>query len=255
MITNTYSVDLDGVGPVDVTVSEYGEGRPFLLLHGGGGPDTVARFGDTLAAAEQVRVLVPIHPGFGGTPRPEGLHSVRGLAALYVALLDQLGLDDVTAIGNSIGGWIAAEIAILNSPRVSRAILIDAAGLEVPGHPVADFFSLTMDQVFELSFHNPAPFRVDPAMLPPTAQAIAAGNRAALSVYAGRAMTDPTLGGRLHDVTVPTLVIWGDSDRMVDPEYGRAFAAAIPKARFELLTGTGHMPQVETPGQLLEAIR
>jgi pimeloyl-ACP methyl ester carboxylesterase len=68
-------------------------------------------------------------------------------------------------------------------------------------------------------------------------------------------MTDPTLGGRLHDVVVPTLVVWGDSDRMVDPEYGRAFAAAIPKARFELLTGTGHMPQVETPGQLLEAIR
>jgi pimeloyl-ACP methyl ester carboxylesterase len=215
----------------------------------------VARFGDTLAAAEHVHVLVPIHPGFGGTSRPEALHSVRGLAALYVALLDQLGLDDVTVIGNSIGGWIAAEIAILNSPRVSRAILIDAAGLEVPGHPVADFFSLTLDQVFELSFHNPAPFRIDPATLSPTAQAIAAGNRAALAVYAGQAMTDPTLGGRLHDVVVPTLVVWGDSDRMVDPEYGRAFAAAIPKARFELLTGTGHMPQVETPGQLLEAIR
>ena len=255
MITNTYSVHLDGVGPLDVTVSEYGSGRPFLLLHGGGGPDTVARFGETLAADEQVRVLVPVHPGFGGTPRPETLHTVTGLAALYVALLDQLGLDDVTVIGNSIGGWIAAEIAIQNSPRVSRAILIDAAGLEVPGHPVADFFSLTMDQVFELSFHNPGPYRIDPATLPPAAQAIAAGNRAALSAYAGRAMTDPTLGGRLREVAVPTLVIWGDSDQMVDPEYGRAFAAAIPGARFELLKDTGHMPQVETPGQLLEAIR
>jgi pimeloyl-ACP methyl ester carboxylesterase len=255
MITSTYSVHLDRVGPVEVTVSEYGAGRPFLLLHGGGGPDTVARFGETLAAGEQVRVLVPIHPGFGGTPRPETLHTVRGLAALYVALLDQLGLDDVTVAGNSIGGWIAAEIAILNSPRVSRAVLIDAAGLEVPGHPVADFFSLTMDQVFELSFHNPGPYRIDPATLPPAAQAVAAGNRAALSAYAGRAMTDPTLGGRLREVAVPTLVIWGDSDQMVDPEYGRAFAAAIPRARFELLKDTGHMPQVETPGQLLEAIR
>ena len=257
MITNTYSVDLDGVGPVDVTVSEYGEGRPFLLLHGGGGPDTVARFGDTLAAAEHVRVLVPIHPGFGGTARPEALHSVRGLAALYVALLDQLGLDDVTVIGNSIGGWIAAEIAILNSPRVSRAILIDAAGLEVPGHPVADFFSLTLDQVFELSFHDPArSASTRPGRCLPAAQAIAAGNRAALAAYAGQAMTDPTLGGRLHDVAVPTLVVWGDNDRMVNPEYGRAFAAALPEARFELLTDTGHMlaEQVETPGQLLEAI-
>jgi pimeloyl-ACP methyl ester carboxylesterase len=255
MITSTYRVGLDGTGPVDVTVSEYGEGRPFLLLHGGGGPDTVVRFGETLAAAEHVRVLVPIHPGFGGTARPEALHSVRDLAALYVALLDQLGLGDVTVIGNSIGGWIAAEIAILNSPRISRAILIDAAGLEVPGHPVADFFSLTMDQVFELSFHNPGPYRIDPATLPPAAQAVAAGNRAALAAYAGTAMTDPSLGERLRGVAVPTLVVWGDSDRMVDPEYGRAFAAAIPAARFELLKDTGHMPQVETPGQLLEAIR
>ena len=214
MITSSYTVNLDGAGPVDVTVSESGEGLPFLLLHGGGGPDTVARFGETLAAAEHVRVLIPVHPGFGGTPRPEALHSVRGLAALYVALLDQLGLDDVTVIGNSIGGWIAAEIAILNSPRVSRAILIDAAGLEVPGHPVADFFSLTMDQVFELSFHNPAPFRIDPATLPPAAQAIAAGNRAALAVYAGPAMTDPTLGERLHAVAVPTLVVWGGTAKV-----------------------------------------
>jgi pimeloyl-ACP methyl ester carboxylesterase len=70
MITSTCSVNLDGIGPVDVTVSEYGEGRPFLLLHGGGGPDTVARFGDTLAATEHVRVLIPVHPGFGGTPGP-----------------------------------------------------------------------------------------------------------------------------------------------------------------------------------------
>jgi pimeloyl-ACP methyl ester carboxylesterase len=160
-------VNLDGVGPVDVRVSEYGEGRPFLLLHGGGGPDTVARFGDTLADAKDARVLIPTHPGFGGTLRPEALHSVRGLAALYVALLD--------------------------------------------------FFSLGMDQVFELSFHNPAPFRIDPATLSPAAQAIAAGNRAALAAYAGTAMTDPTLEGRLHDVAVPTLVVWGDSDRMVDP--------------------------------------
>jgi pimeloyl-ACP methyl ester carboxylesterase len=251
---STYSVKLDGIGPVDVTVDEQGEGRPVLLLHGGGGPDTVAGFGTLLAQAKPARVIGPVHPGFGGTPRPEALHTVGGLAALYVALLEQLGVDDVAVVGNSIGGWIAAEMAVLSSPLVSKVILVDAVGIEVPGHPVADFFSLTLDQVFQLSFFNPAPFRIDPSTLPPAAQAIAAGNRATLASYAGTAMTDPTLAGRLAAVRTPTLVLWGDSDQIVDPDFGRALAAAIPEARFQLLTDTGHMPQVETPDQALRAV-
>jgi pimeloyl-ACP methyl ester carboxylesterase len=252
--TAIYTVDLAGIGPVEVSVADYGSGQPFLLLHGGAGPQSVTGFAEKFAAARDVRVLVPTHPGFGGTPRPEALNSVGGLAALYDALLHQLALQDVTVIGNSIGGWITAEIALLKSPRVSGIVLIDAVGIEVPGHPVADFFSLTMDQVFQRSFHNPEPFRIDPATLPPAAQAIAAGNRAAISVYAGTAMTDPALAGRLATLETPTLVLWGDSDQIADADYGRAYAAAIPTARFQLLPDTGHSPQLETPGQVIDAI-
>ena len=254
MSTAIHTVDLAGVGPVDVTVADYGSGQPFLLLHGGAGPQSVTAFAEKFAAAHDVRVLVPTHPGFGGTPRPEALASIAGLAALYNTLLDQLGLQDVTVIGNSIGGWITAEIALLKSPRVSGIVLIDAVGIEVAGHPVADFFSLTMDQVFQLSFHNPEPFRIDPATLPPAAQAIAAGNRAAIGAYAGTAMTDPTLAARLGTLEIPTLVLWGDSDGIVDADYGRAYAAAIPMARFQLLTETGHQAQMETPDQVMHAI-
>ena len=171
-----------------------------------------------------------------------------------MALLGELGLEDVTVIGNSIGGWIAAEMALLASPRIRRAILVDAVGIVVPGHPVADFFALTMDQVFALSFHNPGPFRVDPATLPPAAQAIAAGNRVALAGYAGAAMSDPTLAGRLARLELPTLVLWGDSDQIADPDYGRAYAAAIPHAQFQLLRDTGHLPQLETPQLVINAI-
>jgi pimeloyl-ACP methyl ester carboxylesterase len=252
--TAIHTVDLTGIGSVEVTVADYGSGQPFLLLHGGAGPQSVTGFAEQFAAAHDVRVLVPTHPGFGGTPRPEALNSIGGLAALYNALLSQFGLQDVTVIGNSIGGWITAEIALLKSPRVSGIVLIDAVGIEVPGHPVADFFSLTMDQVFQLSFHNPGPFRIDPATLPPAAQAIAAGNRAAISVYAGTAMADPTLVDRLGSLEIPTLVLWGSSDRIVDADYGRAYAAAIPMARFQLLPDTGHSPQLETPDQVIHAI-
>jgi pimeloyl-ACP methyl ester carboxylesterase len=253
--TTSHSLAIDGISPVEVTVTERGEGQSFLLLHGGAGPQSVAAFADLLADAKQVRVITPIHPGFGGTPRPAKLSSVRGLATLYVALIDRLNLSAVTVIGNSIGGWIAAEIGLLGSPRVSRLVLVDAVGIDVPDHPIVDFFSLTPDQVTQLAYHDPAPFRFDPSSLPAAQQQIIAGNRAALAVYSGEpSMVEPTLRDRLSAITVPTLVLWGDSDRIVDPDYGSAFAKAIPTARFQLLTRTGHVPQIETPEQLLSAI-
>jgi pimeloyl-ACP methyl ester carboxylesterase len=81
-----------------------------------------------------------------------------------------------------------------------------------------------------------------------------AGNRATLAVYGG-SITDPTLLGRLAGITVPALVLWGEADRIGDVDYGRALAAAIPGARFEVLEGTGHLPQMETPDVLLEALK
>jgi pimeloyl-ACP methyl ester carboxylesterase len=82
-----------------------------------------------------------------------------------------------------------------------------------------------------------------------------ADNRATLALYGGRAMTDPGLAPRLATITTPTLVIWGEADRIADPDYGRAYANAIPGAQYELMTKTGHMPQIETPQQLIDVVR
>jgi pimeloyl-ACP methyl ester carboxylesterase len=240
-------------GDVPLTADERGSGRPVVLLHGGAGPISVAGFADLLAEATGTRVIVPTHPGFGGTPRPESLTTIGGLAEVYAGLLDALDLQDATVIGNSMGGWVAAELALRGSARLGRFALVDSVGIEVEGHPVAG--SLAPAQLAEYSWYDPskAP-SLDPSKLPPAAQAIFAGNRAALALYGG-AMTDPTLAGRLASVDVPALVLWGEADRIADPDYGRAFAAAIPGARFELLLRTGHVPQMETPDVLLEALR
>lgn len=228
--------------------------KDVLLLHGGGGPLTVTSFAELVEAQRPLRVLAPAHPGFGGTPRPESLHDIRGLAAHYIELLDEMGLSEVTVVGNSMGGWIACEMALLDSSRLGRLVLVDAVGIEVAGHPVADFFSLTPRQVAELAYCDPDRFGVDPSKLPPQALQAMAGNREALAVYAGTAMSDASLLGRLARVNIPTTVIWGECDRIGDSDFGRAFAAAIPGARFCLLKSAGHMPQIETPQQLLEAI-
>ncbi|HEX4420670.1 MAG TPA: alpha/beta hydrolase [Kofleriaceae bacterium] len=253
--TATHTVTVAGVGAVDVTVSERGSGATFLLLHGGAGPISVAHFADLFSAANHARVLTPTHPGFGGTPRPDALHSIAELAAVYVALLDQLDLHDVTVVGNSIGGWIATEIALRHSPRVGRVVLVDATGIVVDGHPVADPFSMSLAELMTRSYYNPDAFRIDPSKLPEAARTAMAANRAALAVYGGNpSVGDPSLRGRLAQVNVPTLVLWGEADRIGDPEYGRAYAAAIPQARFQLLAKTGHVPQIESPEQVRLAI-
>jgi pimeloyl-ACP methyl ester carboxylesterase len=238
----------------EVTLTDRGEGHPVLLLHGGGGPLTVTPWADRLAETRPARVLTPTHPGFAGTPRPDSLDSIAGLAALYVELLEELDLSDVTVVGNSIGGWIAAEMAVLGPSRVSGYVLVDAVGIEVEGHPVADFFNLTFAEVAELSYADPATHAIDPADLPPAARQAMAGNRAALQVYAGTTMADPTLLGRLGTVSAPTLVVWGAADRIGDVDLGRAYAHAVPGASFDLLPDSGHLPQVETPEELVESV-
>jgi pimeloyl-ACP methyl ester carboxylesterase len=248
------AINVPGVGPVELTVEERGEGRPYLVLHGGAGPQSVAGFSQLLAEKGHTRVLTPTHPGFGGTPRPDGLDSVAKLAALYYGLLDHLGLEDVTVVGNSVGGWIAVELALLDTARISGLVLLDAVGIEVNGHPVADVTGLTLPEIQALSFHDPTPFRVDPATVPDAQRAVIAANGAALAVYAGSTMADPTLRGRLSGIAIPTVVLWGGSDQIVDPAYGRAYAAAIDGARFEVLPASGHMPQMETPDLVVQRI-
>jgi pimeloyl-ACP methyl ester carboxylesterase len=254
-VSTTHPLTVPSVGSVELTVDSRGEGQPFLVLHGGAGPQSMARFSQLLAETGHNQVVTPIHPGFGGTPRSDGLASIDGLAAVYRALLDELDLGDVTVIGNSIGGWVAAELALLNSPRVGALVLIDPVGIEVAGHGVADVSTMELPEIMDLSFHDPAPFRIDLDTISDAQKAVMAGNGASIAAYTGSpAMADPTLLARLNDITVPTLVLWGDGDRIVDAEYGRTYAAAIRSARFHLLPGTGHMPQMETPELVLKAL-
>ena len=136
--TDTHTLQVGSVALVEVTVQDRDRTRPFLLLHGGGGVMTMAGFADLLAERTHSRVLLPTHPGFGGTPKAGWLTSVTRLAQTYVTMLEQFDLTDVTVIGNSFGGWLAAEIALQDSPRVSGMVIIDGIGIEVPGHPMTD---------------------------------------------------------------------------------------------------------------------
>jgi pimeloyl-ACP methyl ester carboxylesterase len=234
------------------SLPELVEGPTVLLLHGGGGPFTTALLAQHLA--ETTRVIAPTHPGFNGTERPANIDSVRALADLYAQYLIDHDLTNFLVVGSSMGGWLAAELALGSAAdRIAGVVLINAAGIEVEGHPIRDISGMTPTELAINSFHDPSNMKL-PAPTP-EGLAIAQGNAATLNALAGDPyMHDPSLLGRLRGIHTPTLVIWGASDRVVDADYGRAFAAAIPDARFELIPNAGHVPYLENAPAVFAAL-
>ena len=240
-------------GDVELKLDGQGSGKPILMLHGGGGPVTIAGLAAHLA--QGAHVLTPTHPGWNGTARPDWLSGVDDLAMLYLRLLKERGLRDVTVVGSSMGGWTALEMAVRDTAGlIGRLTIVDGVGVEVPGEKIVDFFALTPRGVAEHSYHEPDRFFVDPATLPPERMALIRGNIATLKIVAGTLMFDPKLLRRLGQVEIPVLVLWGESDRIATPVYGRALAAALPKGRFELIARAGHLPQLERPQETFALI-
>jgi pimeloyl-ACP methyl ester carboxylesterase len=237
-----------------IPLSEAGTGRAVLILHGGGGPLTVQPIAAHLSGS--MHVITPTHPGWDGVERPGWLTRVGDLAQAYLDLLDAEDLTDVVVIGSSIGGWIAADMAVRDaSRRITGLVLIDSAGVLIDGQPMIDFFALDARGVAEYSFHDPDRFYVDPATLPAETLAQRAANMATLRVLAGDPyMYDPDLLGQAGQVKIPVLVLWGDSDRVFTPEYGQAFAGAFPQAQFTLIAEAGHLPQLEQPAATFAAL-
>jgi pimeloyl-ACP methyl ester carboxylesterase len=230
-------------------ITESGSGRNILILHGGGGPATMTLLGAHLA--EKAHVITPTYPGWDGTPRPESLQTVAGLADEVVRYLDDNDVKDVLVIGSSIGGWIAAEVALRDKAhRVTGLVIINGTGVNVPGQPITDVTGFTPQQLAKVAYHDPSKFGAGAP--PPTPERIAVmrANAATLAVFSGSGDTyscDPTLLERVKGIQVPTLVLWGESDHVVSKEYGRAYAAAIPNARFETVAEAGHLPWLEQP--------
>lgn len=225
--------------------------RTALVLHGGGGPRTIAPIAEHLSAT--MRIIAPTHPGWEGTARPERIDSVSELATHYLDQLRERGEHDVVLVGSSLGGWIALEMALRAAANagyagvVGAVVDIDGVGAVVDGEPIADFFALDARGLAQAAWHDPDRGYIDPATLTEEQRALQRSNGQAMAVVAGTAMSDPTLLTRLGAIAVPTLVVHGTSDRIVTPAYGRAVADAIPGARFAEVAAAGHLPHLEAP--------
>jgi pimeloyl-ACP methyl ester carboxylesterase len=229
-----------------------GDGPPLLFLHGG---DWVAQNRPFLERLSQRwRVTAPRHPGFGASERPDGFRTVHDLAYLYLDWLDRQKGEDVLVVGSSFGGWLALEMAVRSTAGISRLVLIDTLGIKFGSREerdIADIYALPEEEVRRRTFFDPARVLPDYAALAEDELLAIARDREATALYGWRPyMHDPGLRQWLHRVRVPTLVLWGEADRIVTPDYGEKLSRALPQSRFETIAAAGHYPQIEQPGEV-----
>jgi pimeloyl-ACP methyl ester carboxylesterase len=222
-----------------------GRGQPVLFLHGGGGLPSWLPFLARLAA--KFDVIVPEHPGFGESEMPGWLDGVSDLANFYLDFLDEVDLHGVHLVGHSLGGWIAADLAVRNASRLASLVLISSGGIHVDGVDQVDTFLSNDEQRVRDLFHDQK--FADEALARarrPEFEDVLLKNRATTArlVWQPRSH-DPQLQKWLHRIHVPTLLIWGDHDRLFPKEYALAYERLIPGSRAAVIADCGHLPHVE----------
>jgi pimeloyl-ACP methyl ester carboxylesterase len=245
------------IGDVTIACERRGRGAPLLVLPGEDDLEPRAALLDELAERYEVIVLWP--PGFGASSRPDWVSDMDDAAYLFLDVLDRLDLRDVTVLGFSIGGWIAAEMAIKNQARLAKLVLVDPYGIK-PGsatdRDIADVFLLYPEEVEALKWRDPAKGRRDYPSLPEDELTIVARNRESFARLCWEPyMHDPKLLRRLHRIAVPTLFVWGANDGIVTPAYGEAYRAAVPGARLAIVPEAGHLPHIEQPEAFARVLR
>ena len=238
----------------NITMIRGGAGRPLLMLHGAGGAGTWLPYMADLAARHDV--IVPEHPGFGQSDTPDWLDTISDLANFYLDFLDQLDLQNVDLVGLSIGGWIAAELAVRNTRRLASLTLVAAAGIHVKGVEQVDTFLRNDEQRIRDMFHDPR--RADEILertSRPELEDIHLKNRTTTAklIWQPRGY-DPHLYKWLHRIDVPTLLIWGANDRLFPKDYALAYQRLIPGSKVEIIADCGHLPQVEQRQAFVSAL-
>ena len=244
------------VSGVDLDLVQKGSGQPLLFLHPGEGLHPQRAWLDELARS--FRVIAPHHPGWGASSLPDWLGTVDDLAYLYLDLAQKLDLKDAVLVGNSFGGWIAAEMAVRSTARFSKVVLAAPLGIKVSGREtrdIADMHGIAKAEYMRLAWAEPAKGEIDFTKLPETEIAAHVRGTEALALFGWKPyMHNPRLRRWIHRIDKPTLLLWGDKDGIVSQGYAEAWRKELPDARLETIAGAGHYPQWEQPATFAEKV-
>jgi pimeloyl-ACP methyl ester carboxylesterase len=249
------TIDVAGKSTV---IMNGGQGETFVYLHSTLG-ESFMWLPFYQGFAKHFRVLVPTHPGFGQSGGFDQIDTIEDMAFHYLEMFDALGLEQVYLGGVSLGGWIAAEFAVRWPERVKKLWISAAPGLWVENEPLGDLFRLSQDRnaLRKLLFHDPQGAMATLIIKEhPDEQTMLSAYQSmtVLARLVWERPYDPKLAGRLHRVQCPTLLLWGEHDRLVPPAYGKAYQQHIPGSELVLIKDCGHLPMFEKEAEFVDII-
>jgi len=250
------SDELVTVGGAEIEVMRCGNGKPLLLFPG---EDMLEAHSPFVAGlAQRFEVILASPPGFGRSSRPDWLTQPADQAYLLLSLLKKLGLSRVPAIGCSLGGWIAAEMAVMDDDCFSHLVLIDPYGVKLGGpteRDFADIYQLGPAKSAALKFREPEAMKRDLSKLGDDELGRIARDRESFARFAWEPyLHNPKLKHLLYRVTAPTLILWGEQDGIASTDYARGFAKLSPQARVATIADAAHYPHIEQPDAVLRQI-
>ena len=249
--TQSWIEEFVDVGGTKTQVLKGGSGAPLLVLHGARGNPGWLGYHEELS--RNFTVYAPSHPGYDKTERPGWVKTNTDVAHFYLGFMQSLGLEQVSIMGFSLGGWIAAEIAAMCCHRLKGMVLVDAVGIKPEVGEIAEVLMVSPESTLKLAYYDSSKAPNLDENPTPEEEAVRWNNREMASRLCWKPyMHNPKLPEYLKFIRLPSLIVWGRQDGIVPVNCGEIYHEVLQGSSLHVIDQCGHNPQIESPKEFLD---